>query len=91
MGKKIIKFGADWCQPCHILDKTLDEINKERPIEIEKVDAEYPNWRDANLIETYKIKSIPVMLFMDGEELLERIEGNISKTEIIKRLDNFKF
>ena len=52
MGKKIIKFGAEWCQPCHILDKTLDEINKERPIEIEKVDAEYPNWRDANLIET---------------------------------------
>lgn len=58
---KILKFYADWCNPCKQQTKILDEMFLDvTPINIEDDDS-------GELIEKYNIMSVPVIVFLDDE------------------------
>lgn len=67
---KILKFYADWCQPCKMLSKKLEGINTE--YEIEEVNIV----ERTDLKEAYGIRGIPTMVKLDssGAEV-ERLVG----------------
>lgn len=75
---KIEKYGASWCGPCKMLDKTLDLIPKD--IEIIKFDAD----EDEELFVEKGIKSVPVLIFYDddGNEV-NRLIGAVSQQKIM--------
>lgn len=75
---KIEKYGASWCGPCKMLDKTLDLIPKD--IEIIKFDAD----EDEELFVEKGIKSVPVLIFYDddGNEVT-RLIGAVSQQKIM--------
>ena len=75
---KIEKYGASWCGPCKMLDKTLDLIPKD--IEIVKFDAD----EDEELFVEKGIKSVPVLIFYDddGNEV-NRLIGAVSQQKIM--------
>lgn len=74
MIKKIEKFGATWCQPCKILEKTLDKIIKKYP-DIEYVIRDTDNEEDSNRFEEMHIKNIPHTFFFDeyGHQVIDTI------------------
>ena len=40
-GVTFVKFSAEWCGPCKLLDKTFDAVKKENPsINIQKYDID---------------------------------------------------
>lgn len=82
---KILKFYADWCQPCKILSTTLKGMDVPFPI----VEIDIDDNVDASI--EYGIRSVPTMLFVDDDNnILGRYTGSRTKTELEKLFEKFK-
>ena len=64
----IEKYGASWCGPCKILDRTLQQI---KDIDIIKYDVD--EWED--LANEKGIRNVPVLIFYDGDNEVDRLVG----------------
>lgn len=81
IGKKplILKLGADFCQPCHMVSETLKDIRKAYGSDILEV-AEIDIEESPEICETYGIRNIPVTLFFNKDgELETRLVGNAKR------------
>ncbi len=58
---KIIKFYADWCKPCKVLESNLQQLG----IEHESIDIE--SEKGVELSEKYGIRNIPYILKLDED------------------------
>lgn len=74
----LIKFGSNWCGPCKIVGKTLEEIQSTLPCKVYEVDVD----ENMELCEEYKITNIPVIMFFKSGEMLKKHVGLMSKEEI---------
>lgn len=72
---KIEKFGATWCGPCKILDRTLQQI---KDIDIIKYDVD--EWED--LANEKGIRNVPVLIFYDGDNEVDRLVGAVPLAKI---------
>lgn len=80
---KIEKYGASWCGPCKMLDKTLDQVPKE--IEIVKFDAD----EDEELFVEKGIKSVPVLIFYDDSGVeVNRLIGAVALYKIMEIIES---
>jgi len=74
----ILLFSATWCGPCKMLkQKIIEEEEILRGIQIGYVDIDDENFEE--LVDLYKISSIPTILFVGLDETevkeIKRIEG----------------
>ena len=76
---KIEKYGADWCGPCRVLDKTLEQLADD-VIEIVKYDVD----EEEELAEKKGIRNIPVLIFYNGDKEVNRTVGALPLGEILK-------
>ena len=79
----IEKFGATWCGPCKMLDKTLEQITD---ISIVKYDVD--EYED--LTSEKNIRNIPVLIFYDGDNEVDRLVGAASLSKIREIIDKWK-
>ena len=78
---KIEKFGANWCGPCKVLDKTLEQVSG---IEIVKHDVD----EEPELTEEKKIRNVPVLIFYnENNEEVDRIVGAVPLGTILKKIN----
>lgn len=81
-GFYIVDFYADWCGPCKMLGKVLEELEEN----IIKVNTDTRE----DLALKYGIMSIPTIIFFkDGREL-KKIVGFQSKEEILSLINELK-
>ena len=79
----IEKFGSSWCGPCKLLDKTLEQITD---VDIVKYDVdEYEE-----LTSERNIRNIPVLIFYDGDNEVDRLVGAASLSKIREVIDKWK-
>ena len=71
-----------WCSPCRSLKSTLSEISGIKIVEIDVDDS-----NNSEIVEFYKIRSIPTLLFVERGELADKAIGSISKTDVLNRLE----
>ncbi len=81
----LVDFWADWCQPCHIIAPTIDELAEDYAgrVKVGKVDT------DANrgISVELGISSIPtVILFKDGQ-IVRKFVGVTAKNDFVAELD----
>ncbi len=81
----LVDFWADWCQPCHMLAPTIDQLAESYGdrIKVAKVDIDAAK----DLATKYDVRSIPtVILFKDGQ-VAGRIIGVRTQQDYATALD----
>ena len=73
---KILKFQADWCEPCKALTKIIEEIDTK--IEIEVIDID----KEPLTTTKYGIRGVPTLVKIDENGIVDRITGYKNKKQI---------
>lgn len=83
----VLDFFASWCGPCKILGPFIDEMAEdyEGRALVAKVDV------DANpsLVQHFKIKSMPTILYISQGKVVERFQGLVPKPNLEEILDAY--
>lgn len=84
----ILDFSAEWCLSCIRLEKMLfdPEIRSlTKDVVLMKVDLTDEDESKRSLLERFKIKAVPTVVFLKNERFI-KIEGEIEKELFIKKL-----
>jgi thioredoxin 1 len=81
----LVDFWAPWCGPCKMIAPVLDEIAKENGdrFRIAKVNID----DDPALMQRFRIRGVPALLFFSGGELRDQIVGIAGKKAIVEKLE----
>jgi predicted thioredoxin/glutaredoxin len=74
---KLILASASWCGPCQVVKARLQSENLMDRVEIKDADI------DGAFFKDHGIKSVPRLLVIDGETVVETVQGS---EDIIKRI-----
>ena len=81
----ILKFGSEWCDPCHALECELEELDESAEnISILMIDCD----ESTELVEKYKIHQMPTMvIYKDADTVIHHGEGIVLCQDIQKIID----
>ncbi len=81
---KVLKFGAIWCTECLVMKPMWQEIERLIPeLKTEYYDAD----DNSEMLEKYKIKDIPVFIFLDKDDNeIMRLRGVQNKDDLIREV-----
>ncbi len=81
MKLKLLKFSASWCGPCEIQKEEL--ARNPIGIDIQEIDIDSTAPEDMELVQRYKIMSIPNMIIInDDDQVMTRFIGYTSSDKI---------
>lgn len=91
MVKQILKFGASWCAPCHLFEKTLDKVSQMdeyKDIEFKSFDIEEDE-ESETLVEKYSVRNVPTTVLLDENgEVIYKVIGNVSLKDFTEVINN---
>lgn len=56
---KLLKFYADWCQPCKMLSRVMEDMDIGIPVENIDID------KDMNTAMHYGVRGVPMLVLVD--------------------------
>ena len=73
----VIDFWAEWCPPCKVLGPVIDELAEQfaGKVNVGKLDVD----SNPGVSVKYGIRSIPVILFVKGGQVVEKVVGAAPK------------
>ena len=85
----VAKFGADWCGPCKVLEKAIEEIEEEQADTAEFLEIDVDD-ADESFVDKYYLRGLPVTYFFKDGEKVGVVEGLITKEQMLERLAKLK-
>jgi len=88
----VIDCYAVWCGPCKTLGASLKEYVNKNASNLENViicKLDVDNEDFSEFVSMNKIKSLPTVLFVKGDDVLESVIGN-NFSEIVKNINELK-
>lgn len=83
---KIIRISAIWCPSCLVMKKVWKNVNLDN---FEIIDYDYD--MDGLEIEKYNVgKVLPVYIFMNGDNEIKRLVGEISLDKLRKEIEEIR-
>jgi thioredoxin 1 len=70
-GLVVVDFYADWCGPCQMLEPTLEDIARDHPVTVAKVDID----QHQHLAQQHGVRSVPTLVFYSDGEVVEQLLG----------------
>ena len=81
----LLDFWAPWCAPCRMVVPIIEEIAGERPdIKVGKINVD----EQPELASKFGIMSIPTLVVMKNEKIVQRVSGARPKEAILEMLFN---
>lgn len=80
----LVDFYAEWCGPCKMMAPTLSQFARDNAekVKVCKCDIDM----NTELVQKYKIRSVPTLLMFDGGEQQKKSIGVISKDDMEEML-----
>lgn len=88
----VVKFGAEWCGPCktfHTVLKSLEQTlidENTKGVVICEVDVEDVG----ELTNKFHIRNVPTTLIFKGGEIVDKLIGTQSESNIKEKINNIK-
>ena len=68
----ILKFGSEYCEPCHALECELEEIDEEREdVAVISIDTD----ESPSLAEQFEVYQLPTMIIYRDKKIIHHKEG----------------
>ena len=82
----ILKFGSEWCEPCHALECELEDVDDDNEnVSVLMIDTD----ESPDLTERYGVYQLPTMVIYKNEnEMIHRGEGVILAQDIEEIINN---
>lgn len=82
-GIVVFDFYANWCQPCKVLSKVLDEVASQAPtVKFVKINVD----NVSSIASEYQVSSLPTLVILKRGVEVDRIVGLESKDKILRQL-----
>lgn len=84
-GVVLVDFYAQWCAPCKLLTKTIEELSEEMAgtVKIYKADIE----TNSSAVKDLNINGVPFVVIFKGGKILNKHVGLRSKQDLQKDLE----
>ena len=83
----VIDLYADWCGPCRMLSRVLDELEQENPeVKFCKINVD----SEPKLAASFNVKSIPLVALVKDNTFVDMSLGLVPKASIQKLIDEYK-
>lgn len=84
---KVIKFGAEWCGPCRMLEPTIVSLKETynvegSGIEIISIDVD----ADPESSSKYGIRNVPTIIFEKDGEIIDKMIGVKQNSDIENKI-----
>ena len=83
----LLDFWAGWCAPCKQLSPILEELSEEfaQHLTIGKIDTD----AQPELGQAFRIQSLPTLIFMQGGQPKDAIQGALPKKNLIAKIKSW--
>jgi thioredoxin 1 len=80
----VVDFWAEWCGPCKMIGPAVEELAKEYEGQaiIGKINID----ENVEVTDEFGIRSIPTLLFFKNGQLVDKVVGATSKTNLETKL-----
>lgn len=78
----LIDFWAEWCPPCKMIAPLIDELAEEYKDQVKIVKVDVDEAKD--LAEKFHISSIPTLLVIKNNEVVNQAVGALPKPAIVE-------
>lgn len=80
---KALKFYAEWCQPCKMLSRIMEDAKDKITIPVEEVDID----KSQELAIKYGIRGVPTIVIVDDAGVeIKRQSGMMMEAQLLKFL-----
>lgn len=85
----IVKWGAPWCTPCRVIEKTIESIEKSNADTAEFIEVDVDE-ADEDFVASSGIRNIPVLQFFKDGDLIDKTVGLITEQDLINKIKELK-